>query len=227
MKTIGKFFALLAMLTFTNALMAQISLGVKGGLNVATIHAPEFVNELVEFRNVKNPTIGVVSEFGFGQHFALQSELNFTTKGFKLDEGFDVQLFDIDVPLGVVAVSEFRYLELPLLAKAKFGNDRVEGYVYGGPTLGYAVNGKLTTRAKVFVEFDLFDTKLDLDNIGYERFEVSGTIGAGVAFKGAGGKFFLDARYNHGLTEVYDVPLIAEQVENRNVNLTAGYLWKF
>ena len=227
MKTIGKVFALLAILSFTNTLTAQVSLGVKGGMNIARVKAPEFINSVVEFKKVRNLTIGVVSELGLTENFALQSELNFTTKGFKLNEGLDLQLFGFDVPLGVTAVTEFTYLELPVLAKAKFGNERVEGYLYAGPTFGYALNGNITTRAKILIEFDLFDTDLDLDNIGYNRFEIAGTIGGGVAFKSDNGKFFLDGRYNHGFTEVYDVPLIAERVENRNVNLTAGYLWTF
>ena len=188
---------------------------------------PEFVNSIVEFQQIQAPVFGLVSEFGLHENFALQTELNYTTKGFKLDESFDLNLFDIPVPIGATAITRFNYLELPVLAKAKFGNEVVEGYLYAGPTLGYATNGRLTTRAKVFIEFDLFDTPIDLDNIGYERFELAGTVGGGVAFKTGSGKIFLDGRYNHGFTEVYDVPLIAERVENRNVNLTAGYLINF
>ncbi|MCB0643939.1 MAG: hypothetical protein KDC44_19965, partial [Phaeodactylibacter sp.] len=88
-------------------------------------------------------------------------------------------------------------------------------------------NGKITTRAKVLVEIDLFDTPINLDNIGYERLELGATAGAGVAFNTGGGELFLDARYLHGFTEVYDVPLISEKVQNRGVALNAGYLIHF
>ena len=201
MKTIERIFAALIFLSLSLPMNAQFSLGVKAGADIATVKGPDFltgIEFIPNFQNVVNAQFGVVSEIELSPYFAFQPELVYTKKGFKLDESYDLNLFDIPVPIGATAITTFDYLQMPLLAKAKFGNDIVEGFVFAGPTLGYAIDGNITTRARVLIEFDLFDTDLDLDNLGYERFEVAGTVGGGIAFNTPGGKFMLDARYNHG-----------------------------
>ncbi|MCB0618822.1 MAG: PorT family protein [Saprospiraceae bacterium] len=229
MKTTKIIFA--AVLALASAqLSAQVSFGIKAGWNFVNVKTPSIVSEVEQvpdFKTITTRQFGFVSELELNDHFALQGELLHTGKGFKLNENFDLELFGLPLPVGAVAVTKVHYLEMPLLAKAKFGNEVVEGYVVAGPTFGYAINGKVTTRAKVLVEVDLFDTKLDLDAIGYERFEVGGVLGAGMAFKAGNGKLFFDGRYTRGFTESYDVPLLSEKVQNKGFSLSAGYLYSF
>ena len=207
-----------------------VSFGVKAGFSSNNIAKPDIIDNLdviPEFRNLETMNFGLVSEIGFNDHFAIQPELNFTTKGFKLREGTNINIYEMPLPLGVTAVSKFNYVEMPLLAKAKIGTGKTQAYMIAGPTFGYATGGKLETRANVLIEIDLFETELDLDNIGYERFEVGGTVGAGVAFDTGGGQFFVDARYSHGFTQVYDIPLVRERVQNKSFGVNAGYMIRF
>jgi hypothetical protein len=127
--------------------------------------------------------------------------------------------------VGVTAISKFNYLEMPLLAKAKFGNEFANFYVMAGPTFGYAMSGDLKTRAKFLVEIDLYNTSINLDNVGYQRWEVGGMAGAGISLNTqGGGQFFIDARYSHGFTQPYDIPLVHEKVQHKNIGVNVGFM---
>lgn len=213
------------------AIFAQtVSVGIKGGLNIANVGAPDIIETaefIPEFRNIQTANFGLVSEIELHPNFAIQPELVFTTKGFKIREATNLDIFNVPLPLGVTATSKFNYIEMPLLAKAKFGTGPVQAYMVAGPTFGYATGGNLKTSANVLIELDLYETPIDLDNIGYERFEVGGMVGGGLAFDTGGGQLFLDARYNHGFTEVYDIPVVSEKVQNKGFGINAGYMIRF
>lgn len=213
------------LLAFTFLLNAQtISIGLKGGAQLANVKAPGIIEDisfLPDFQSIVTPNIGLVTEIELHPNFAIQPEISWTQKGFQAKENFDLKLFDMQIPLGATAVTKFNYIEMPLLAKAKFGNF----YVLAGPTFGYALNGNLQTRADLFItEIDLFKTDINLDKVGYERWEIGGMAGAGVSFPMFnGGHIFLDARYSHGFTQPYDIPLVHEKVLHKNVGVNIGF----
>lgn len=208
--------------------LAQINFGIRTGANFNNVHTSEGLSAVTpDFKNITTWNVAAVTEFELNDRFSIQPELVYNTKGFSIKETGDIELFDVPLPVGLYAVSKFNYLELPVLAKVKFGNERVNAYLQAGPSLGYAIDGRLITRAKVFFEFDVFDTDIDLDDVGYERWEASGIIGGGVEFALRRGKIMLDARYQHGFTELYDIPVFNEQIKNRGVNISAGYLAYF
>ncbi len=214
------------LIAFAFNLQAQtFSIGLKGGAQLANVKAPGVFQDLSflpDFQAITTPNIGVVTEINLHPNFSIQPELSWTQKGFQLNENFDVNLFNVPVPLGVTAITKFNYLEMPLLAKAKFGNF----YLLAGPTFGYALNGNLKTRADLFItEIDLTNTDINLDKVGYERWEVGGMAGAGVSipvFNG-GGQIFLDARYSHGFTQPYDIPVVHEKVFHKNFGFNIGF----
>ncbi len=225
MKTLLKTTTLVLLLAATFHLQAQkVSIGLKGGAQLANVKAPGVIEDLSflpDFKSIATPNLGVVSEIELHPNFAIQPELSWTQKGFQVDENFDVNLFDVPIPLGVTAITKFNYLEMPLLAKAKFGNF----YLLAGPTFGYAFNGRLDTRAKLLVEVDLFDTKIDLDDVDYQRWEVGGMAGAGVSVPVFnGGQIFFDARFSHGFTQPYDIPVVHEKVLHKSIGLNLGFM---
>lgn len=225
MKTLLRTTTFALLLAFTFQLNAQnISIGLKGGVQMANVKVPGFIEDsqyLPDFQAIATPNLGLVTEIELHPNFAIQPEISWTQKGFQATENFDVNLFNVNVPLGATAITKFNYVEMPLLAKAKFGNF----YLLAGPTFGYAVNGKLQTRANlVITEIDLYNTDINLDKVGYERWEVGGMAGAGVAIPVFnGGHIFLDARYAHGFTQPYDIPLVHEKVLHRNFGLNLGF----
>ena len=228
MKTLLRTISAAIALVFAFNLQAQdISFGLKTGVQSANVKVPGFINDISQipdFKSITTFNVGVVSEIGLHENFAVQPELNFTQKGFQIKEDFDVNLFDIPLPVGVRAITKFNYLEMPVLAKARFGNELAEFYLVAGPTFGYALSGNLDTRAKLLVELDVFSTSIDLDAVGYKRFEVGGMAGAGAAFGiGNGNKLFLDVRYSHGFSQAYDIPIVHERVQHNSIGLNVGF----
>ncbi len=225
MQTTMKTIALFAILIFSiHAQAQQFSLGFKMGAQRANVQVPDIINDvefLPDFKTITTTNFGVVSELELHPNFAIQPELSYVTKGFKVPENFDLELFNVPLLVGITAVSQFRYIEMPLLAKAKLGNF----YLLAGPTFGYAMKGNLETRARLILEYDLFDTKINLDNVGYERWEVGGMVGGGFAIPAFnGGQIFLDARYSHGFTQPYDIPVVHEKVQHKSFGLNVGFL---
>jgi len=214
---------LFALLTF--ALSAQTSIGIRGGLNFANVPAPSGISNLLPiFKPAKGASVALVTEMGIGKNFAIQPELAYHQKGFALKAGLDFLLFNVDVPLGIKAVTKVNYLEAPILGKYKFGSGKVGGYVVAGPTIGYALNGRFTTKAQVLIDIKITDEKLDLANLGYNRFELGGILGAGVNFKTGNGNLFIDARYARGFTNVYDVPFVDLKLKNKGVSINVGMM---
>lgn len=226
MKKAPKFLAIAALLVaFYTTSFAQFSIGLRGGLNFGNVYTTDGLDAITpDFQYINGPTVAGVVEYGISKNFAIQSELAVTRKGFKLREDFAVNLFNVPVPVGASAESRFNYLEVPLLAKVKFGDEVVHGYITAGPTFGYATSGRLITRANALFEFKVSDTDINLDAINYERFEVGGSVGAGLGFNTSFGQLFADARYTRGFTELYDIPVIDERIRNQGFAVSVGFM---
>lgn len=216
----------LAFLLFTCQMtFAQHALGLKGGAQFNTIQATENLKNLLPaIDHVNGFSVGLVSEFRITPQFAIQPELLYNRKGFSIDQQFDVPLFGVDVPIGAKAITRMDYLEVPLLAKYKFGNEGISAYLTAGPTFGYAVRGDLVTTANFILDFDIATTPINLGANNFQRFEVGAAVGGGLTLNTGTSQFFVDARYNHGFTQVYDLPVVDEKLRNRGVSLTAGFM---
>ncbi len=203
---------------------AQFSVGVRSGAYWANVDETRALDGLAPaFEHLRSFQAAVVGEYAFSDRFALQSELGLTRKGFGYRQGLDVELFEVPLPIGVRAEARFHYLELPVLAKLRFGGPRLQANIMAGPQLGYALNGKLVTRTDGLIELQLTESDIDLDGIGYQRAELAGTVGAGLSYRAPFGTLSLDARYTHGLTGLYDIPLVDETVRNRGFGVNLGF----
>lgn len=216
-------FCALSLCLLTNSSFAQTSYGIHAGATFNRISQTEVIDALtpdidylIGFRGAFFAEVPITNGLSF------QPELAFSQKGFSIRQEADAELFGIALPVGVRVNSRFDYLETPLLLKGRFGNEKVQGFVMAGPALGYAVNGNLRTRSTGFLEIQLLNTSIDLDAINYERFEVSGVFGAGLSVDVGFGYLNLDARFQQGFTELYDIPLVAERVKNQGFALNAG-----
>jgi len=216
-------FALITTLAF-----AQTNFGIRTGVTFSNVNETEALDALTpNFKTITGATVAGVAEFEFGNHFSIQPEIAYTQKGFRLSEGMDLDLYNIPIPVGVTAITKFSYLEMPVLFKGKVGNDKIKAYAIAGPAIGYAIDGQLKTTANAFFEFELTDTDIDLGAIGYEQLELSGIIGVGTEIAIPSGKIFFDARYQHGFTELYDIPVFNEKIKNQGLSLNAGYVMSF
>ena len=129
-----------------------------------------------------------------------------------------------DRPIGVKATTNLKYIDVPLLAKYKFGTGKATGYVVAGPTFGYARSGNFRTSAQVLIDINLVNTPIDFDALNMNRWEVGGAVGVGGAIDMGGTQLFADARFTHGFTKLDNLPVVDVDLLNRGVALTAGVL---
>lgn len=220
------FIAVLVLSVFTTASFAQVSVGFKVGHNTSSVKV-EGVGDVLSPKTIGNYNIGAVAEIRVAPGFAFQPELNFKRKGFKVKEGIDVNLLNIPIPLGAEAITEIKYVEMPLMGKYKFGKDGIGGYVMAGPYVGYAHQATLRTKANVLIDFNLTNTELDLTNDNYNRLDAGAIGGVGFWASAGQGQFFADARIQHSMNDMFNDPLVDVQMQNKGFEFNAGYMYRF
>ena len=208
---------------FTFAINAQNAVGGRLGATWNNAVSRD-LNGTLDFTNMSSFSVGAFYELGIDNNFFVQPEINFTEKGFRVEEGTNVNLFGVNLPIGASAVTVVRYLDMPVLAKYKFGNtEGVRAYVAAGPSLGYAMNGTLQTRARLLVDVKIADTPIDLTSTNYNRFELGGVVGAGVEIPVSFGKIQLDGRYTRSLMDVYELPVVGSRIRNQGFGFSVGF----
>ena len=218
----------LSLFCVAQASAQTVSLGLKIGSTHQNIQTTSFIDAATpDFSSLPGFQMGAVVEADFGPYFALQSGLDFTQKGFKWSENAGINIANVPVPVGVSAEFRTNYLEIPVLAKVKFGNDKAQVYAGLGASAGYAMSAKIITRPRLLFELDPIRTSVNLGSLGYERMELSGLAALGGQVQVGSGKLFGEIRYQHGFTELYDFPLVNEKIKNRGIRLGAGYVYTF
>jgi hypothetical protein len=229
MNTFKKLKLIVFLLAATISIQAQIAVGIKSGVNLADTRVDGlFDNNLPEQTMYPGFTVGVIAEIPLMNGFAFRPELNFVQKGFVTDISItDFELLGIDIPLGARAKTRFNYVDMPLLLKYSTGSDLAKLYFIAGPTLGYTLNAHVRPVANLFIDINLPRVNIPLDNDIYQRWEVAATMGIGGEFKAGQGKIFGDARYNLGLTNMLQDPIIDFRAKNQGIAITAGYAYQF
>jgi hypothetical protein len=207
---------------------AQISVGVKVGANLADTRVNGLIQNLApEQTSYTGFTAGIVAEVPVLGSLSFRPELNYIQKGFTVAQTFDVNLIGVEMPLGVKARTRLNYIELPLLLKYNLGTDLAKAYFIGGPSIAYAANAELRPVASLLIDINLPHINIDLGNDIYQRFELSGVLGAGGEVKAGNGKVFADARYILGFTNMLNNPLVDLRIKNQGFNVSAGYAYTF
>lgn len=205
---------------------AQMTAGLRAGVNLATYNFNFGSNVPASAQNQpKNATlltIGVPFQMMFGEHFGLQMELNFIQKGFR--QTTDITLSTTRfVSDGKIIVN---WLELPVLAKARFGSDvGIGGGLFFGPSVGYGLSGKskstTTTTTGSVSTTTSNDESLNFKDDDHSRVDLALNMGGEVNYGG----IFLDVRYQIGLTNMVTGTSNSDDisVRTRGLGVTAGY----
>lgn len=168
--------------------------GLKGGVNFANLTDGD--------GDTKTGLVfGAFYAYELNDSFSIQPELLYIQNGSKATEDGVTVKFNMD------------YLQIPVLAKLKFqGSETVQPYVLAGPYVGLKMSAKLKAEAG--------DSSGETDLDGAKGTDFGVTLGAGVAVKMGTGNILVEARYNMGLTKVFEDPL-----ENKNTafSLMVGY----
>ena len=217
--------------------MAQVQIGPKIGLNLSTLSNWETLEEGEEKPLLAGFNAGLAANIMLSEHFSVAPELLFSQKGLKYrgQETFVDATGTLDYT-NTMAIT-ISYLEMPILARAAFGNT-LKGYVNIGPSVGYWLSGRY--RAKGYVDGEPFSEEGKLkfvdkysDNSGREiqkdeanRLELGAVVGGGLMVATPAGDFLLDLRYQRGLTSIRKLEEgDDDRLENSTLSASIIYLF--
>ena len=174
----------ISMISFTNARAQYAKAGIKGGFNLSNL----YVNNPNDDKARLGWHAGVFGQLFASEAFAIQPEVNFSTKGTGVTR--------IDAT-SVQFKSKFKlsYIDIPVLAVFKLG--RV-AEIHAGAYWAYLVDASVNNNDRI--PNNQF-TSVARDNFDNWDFGLAGGIGFNL---GEGAQ--LGARYNYGLKEIADSP---------------------
>ncbi|MFK8102710.1 MAG: porin family protein [Saprospiraceae bacterium] len=208
-------FALFAMtLTFTS--FAQLSVGVRGGVNFATQSISGDDASSLSLDGITGLFIAIPVEIGITENFSVQPELTYLQKGSSFS--FDILGFNTE------SSTTLNYFELPVLAKYKFvKTDDLGVYAAAGPTFGYALGGESKVSIQGVEETTDFDFDAE-ENEDFNRFDLGLSLGAGVEYKAGPGSIVLDLRYVLGLSNLNGGENDGVTTKNNGFAASIGYM---
>jgi opacity protein-like surface antigen len=212
-KSIKAKLVLLATLFLTWNASAQIAIGGKLGVNLATWNADEEFTEGSDLKYISGPNLGLAFQIGVSDMLSIQPELLLLQKGMRMEESFAGFSYKVLVKIN--------YLELPVLVKLSFPvGESMSLFVNAGPSIGYALNGKT-----IYIEDGEKDVEdIDFDNDGVNRTDVSMAFGGGASFNVSSVKLLLEARYLYGFSNLNNDEDENFSVLNRGIGITAGIM---
>jgi hypothetical protein len=152
--------------------------GIKGGLNYSNL-----ITDNVNDRNARfGFHAGVYGQLFSSRAFTIQPEVNFSTKGNKVE--YNNGIIDQETKFNL------SYIDIPVLAVFKLGR---AAELHAGAYWAYLVGANIDSDGDLDGDF----TKLDRDNFDKWDYGLVGGLGFNLG-KGAQ----LGARYNYGLNEI-------------------------
>ena len=172
----------------------EITLGVKGGLNVSNLSVSDPDDSEAGFDSQTDFRVGAFAQFALGRVFAIQPELFYSQEGAKSRDS------DPAVKLNL------NYFEIPLLLMARLASRESPMYpiLYAGPSVAFQ------SRCQVTGEQDGASVSFDCDDPLFEGEVQTKKTDFGLVFGGGFEILYarltiqLDARYNLGLTNLND-----------------------
>jgi len=204
MKTI--FTIVFVLLVFTTLPQAQMQLGLKAGLNIATVSGTDADNLFetsLDSRTGFNG--GIFFMYQFNNLFAIQPEAYYTMKGAATN------LMGADITL------KLDYVEIPVLFKVIIPTEgtNLKPSLFVGPALAFK------TGAKIKGENQNQSAEIDIDSLVTST-DFSLVFGGGVGFMIGNNELGVDIRYNLGLT-TWDDTSDPFDVKNNVLSFNAYY----
>lgn len=180
---------LLLFAAFSYSAQSQLSVGVKGGLTIASMSFDD--NEFGTFDMALGGHAGVFLRSGKGL-FSFQPEVMWIQKGTRFNAKSNAAYSQLTM----------NYIDVPLLLRATIGIKIVEVYINLGPYGGYWISGKNKnyfyddTQSKWVTEKETYDFDDDTD----VRFDAGLVGGVGVKVL----MIIFEVRYGQGFIDVFD-----------------------
>ena len=201
-----KFLPIFALLLCSTFGFAQVNVGAKVGLNYATF--PNLKSPGLNFNTqaILAQHIGAIAEFDLGERFALSTEILYSVKG------SETRLLTMFPIFQTFANS---YISVPIAAKFKLGKFGI----LGGVEPSFLISERVRTANNPWQSARGLSNTLDISLIGGLDFRFN--------------KWFIAARYIHGLTNVLTInftdengqPLGIGNSTNSVIQFSVGYFF--
>lgn len=207
MKPFVKILTLILLMTGTlTYVQAQIGLGLRGGVMWAKAELEQHNDKTSNDYNL-GYTGSLFAEISIANAFAVQPEVTFLQKGYKINVKDDGN-YERNVQLN--------YLEIPVLAKYRVGTDKIKAHLLAGPTFGYALDGTIKANGE--------KTDVNFDNM--KRMDIGVLFGASIDMQLGPGAIFIDGRYGLGITNLNDAANSSDfHWHNRTISAGVGYIY--
>lgn len=210
------FFLISITLCFTAKAEVGVSVGARAGFNIA--HLRKFTPpDLYKKRVTLGSDLAAVLRIDFNKYIGLQTEVEFTQKGQAWKRSLDSAKY--------VSKMVLNYIQFPVLAVAKVGNQKIKGVFYLGPYFAYWAGGY--DQSAVSVDKQSKNATTNKYNFTKDdmRFDVGLITGAGADFKVGKGWIEVSARHNLGLLSIAKKNSGLPKMYNCNFNLSVAYLY--
>lgn len=217
-------FGMISLMAVLNVVKAQPALGVKAGVLFSNIQVKGVMDALIpEQAFYTGYESGVYYDLPINANWSFLPGIFYQEKGFHLKEGWNMNVLQIPIDVELKAITKIGFAQAPLLLKYRFNQGPVNFYVAAGPAVSYATNARLETKASLIFDFNISETKINLNNNNYNRWGLSGVGVAGVEIPAGQGKVVLEGQYQQMISDFIRDPIIDVHVRNYGLGLNIGY----
>lgn len=157
--------------------------GAKGGVNFSTFSG-DGSNAFNDPNGRTSFNLGLLAEIPVTDRFSVQPEVLYSGQGYDISERDNAN--DIEYQLD--------YINIPVLAKF-YVTDGLA--LEAGPQVGFLVNSEIDYNPSSTND----NNSISLSEDQFNTIDLSAALGASYKFQGG---FFVNGRYNIGLTDIYD-----------------------
>ena len=226
---------LLTALSLITAFSFSQSIGIKLGVNLATIADDDSIDNTKKM--VPGLYIGIPYAIAITDKFSIQPELAFVQKGGKTtyDDHSSQDIFGVTVTTDYHSEStvKLNYLEIPILLKYAFATEGFMPYIGVGPSIGFAMSGNqsgsstTTTSSSVTgttTSSSSYDESIDFeqDSVSKIDFSLLVTLGGAFPIGDNGNTVSLNLSYMLGLANLNNSSADLKLM-NRGILITAGF----
>lgn len=210
---------------------AQTSITAFGSAGITNVEVNGLgILDLVDpyIKPITQYTAGIQYEKGIGNDLSFVTGAQFTSRGFGMRENFNVDIFGVDLPVGARIETRLDYIEVPAMLKYTIGESGIAPYVKAGASAAYAVNGKIQPKIDALVTWKLPEININLENDMYNRFDISGVVGAGMNIPlGENGALQFEVNYRHSLNDMFLDNITDIRIKSHGLSAGLGYTMRF
>lgn len=211
-----------AIFTLQSINYAQDHIGISVGAGMNNISTPPVVDILgADISFMPSLQAGFLFEHQLNTHFSLAINPSWVSKGFQMKESLPINVWGLEIPLGARIRNRYDFIEIPVTLKYKTAGAPLRATFEVGPTVGYAVQGKLKTQANFLFDIDITNIDIPLGS-AFNRWEIGATARAGLEWDTGKSVVFMNAGINRSFTELFDLGVLQSDIRNYSFAMNVG-----